>query len=136
MKAKPEKSPPPKKRTLLVVDDEPSIRFLIKLIVERTGLELVGMAATGDAGLNYYRKYKPDLVLMDIDMPMKSGVAALRELIREFPRAKVSMLTSYADEEIVKECIGLGAVNYILKSAPIHEIQRIIESTLAEIEVH
>ena len=114
---------------VLIVDDEPNIRFLLKLVVERAGMTVVGMAATGAAALTYYRRYKPDLILMDIDMPMKSGLEALAELMNDHSEANVIMMSSYIDEEVVTRCFKMGAMNFILKMTPIEQIQDILCKT-------
>ncbi|MDD4734995.1 MAG: response regulator [Kiritimatiellae bacterium] len=121
--------------TVLIVDDEANIRFLLKMVIERAGMKLVGMAATGAAAITYYRRYKPDLVLMDIDMPMKSGLDALAELIDAHPEAKVIMMSAYVDEEVVKKCFKLGAVNFILKVTPIEQIQKIMQEVAHTVRI-
>lgn len=108
---------------VLIVDDEPNIRFLFKMVVERSGMKVVGMAASGAAGLTYYRRFRPDLVVMDIDMPMKSGLEALDEMVTEYPEANVIMMSSYVDESVVRQCFKLGAMNFILKLTPVEKIQ-------------
>jgi len=117
------------KLNVLIVDDEANIRFLLKMVVERAGMKVVGMAATGAAAVTYYRRYKPDLMLMDIDMPMRSGLDALNELMLEHPEARVIMMSSYVDEEVVKKCFKLGAINFILKVTPIEKIEEILHET-------
>ena len=120
--------------TVLIVDDEANIRFLLKMVIERAGMKLVGMAATGAAALTYYRRYKPDIVLMDIDMPMKNGLDALADLMEAHPEAKVIMMSAYVDEEVVKKCFKLGAVNFILKVTPIEQIQKIMGDTARSVQ--
>lgn len=115
--------------TVLIVDDEANIRFLLKMVIERAGMKLVGMAATGAAAITYFSRYKPDIVLMDIDMPMKNGLDALTELMEAHPDANVIMMSAYVDEEVVKKCFKLGALNFILKVTPIEQIQKILQET-------
>jgi len=122
------------KLKVLIVDDEANIRFLLKMVVERAGMTVVGMAATGAAGLTYYRRYKPHLMLMDIDMPMMSGLDALTKLLEDNPEARVIMMSSYVDEEVVKKCFQIGAINFILKVTPIDQIQKLLEDTIATLK--
>ncbi len=122
------------KLNVLIVDDEANIRFLLKMVVERAGLRVVGMAATGAAGLTYYRRYNPHLVLMDIDMPMMSGLDALAKLLEDNPDARVIMMSSYVDEAVVKRCFKIGAINFILKVTPIDKIQKMLEKIALELE--
>ena len=126
-------APPDDRCKVLIVDDEANIRFLLKMVVERAGMNLVGMAASGAAALTYYRRYQPDLVLMDIDMPMKNGMDALTELLQEHPEAHVIMMSSYVDEEVVKKCFQIGAINFILKVTPIEKIQQLLENTIVQL---
>ena len=125
--------PDASKVNVLIVDDEPNIRFLLKMVAERSGMNVVGMAATGAAAITYYRRYKPDLLIMDIDMPMKSGLEALGELKTIDPDASIIMMSSYIDEEIVTRSIKLGAIHFILKTTPIEQIQDILNKTASEI---
>lgn len=77
-----------------------------------------------------FLKTRPDLLLMDINMPEKTGDEALIEIIEEFPDACVIMMTSVSDIETVQQCIEKGASHYIRKDTPIDQIKEIILETL------
>ena len=114
---------------VIIADDELNIRLLIKKVVLSLGYCVVGEASDGVEAINLYEKEKPDLLLLDIYMPLMEGEAALEDILSHFPEACIIMMTSVADSETVANCIKLGAVNYILKSTPIKEIKiRIKES--------
>jgi len=115
---------------ILLADDEVHIRYLIRSIIRDEGYTVVGEANNGEDALTLYRKHRPDLTLMDINLPLKTGDAVLAEIMRDDPAAKVVMLTMVADAETVKRCLELGAVNYILKSNPIDVIRRMLRETL------
>jgi YesN/AraC family two-component response regulator len=113
---------------VIIADDEPHIRTLIKKIVLSMGMTISGEAANGEEAVKLYKNDKPDLVIMDINMPVKNGEEALKEIILFDKNARVIMLTSIADSENVKKSIEYGACSYIRKDNPIGKIrERIAE---------
>ena len=112
------------KMNVVIADDERHIRYVLKSVAEKEGMSVVGEAADGQAALDLYRELKPDLLLLDVNMPVKSGDEVLVEVLKEFPGAKVVMLTMVADSDIVERCINAGALNYILKSTNTDEIRK------------
>ncbi len=92
-----------KKPTILVVDDEPTIREAIRLILEKN-FNIIS-ASNGFEALEMYEKYKPDIVLMDIMMPIMNGIEATREILKKHPDAVILAISAYSDkkgEEIIK----------------------------------
>ncbi len=87
-------------------------------------------AVNGNEAVSMFREAKPDLLLMDINMPLKTGEEALEEIRAEFPGARVIMLTSVIESETVEKCLSLGAVGYIRKDSPVDEIKAIISDSL------
>jgi two-component system chemotaxis response regulator CheY len=118
---------------ILLVDDEQHIRLFIKTLLTSMKYEVVAEARNGEEAVNLYRKIRPDLVIMDINMPIKTGEEALQEIIAEFPKAKVIMLTSSAEVATVTECLSLGAVNFIRKDTPVNEIKTFIANIWREL---
>ncbi len=118
---------------VLVVDDQETIRFFIKKVTRLLHLQLVGEAEDGVQAVALYRNEAPDLVLLDINMPLKRGDEALQEILAIDPKAQVVMLTSVAEMEIVKKCIEAGAVNYILKNTPLEKMKEMILNTIEAI---
>ncbi|MFA9373435.1 response regulator [Poseidonibacter sp.] len=114
---------------VLIVDDSRIIRNGLKNIFLFLGHNVIGEAVTGFEAINMYKTLSPDLVTMDISMPMrqgiKDGVSALKEIIDLDPNAKVIMVTSHGEEHLVVDSIKLGAKGYILK--PITE-EKVINS--------
>ncbi len=92
--------------------------------------EVVGQACNGNEAVGMFRDKKPDLLLMDINMPLKTGEEALKEIRAEFPEARVIMLTSVIEAATVENCIEQGALNYIRKDSPVNEIKTIITEAL------
>lgn len=113
----------------MVADDESHCRVLIKALLNSMNCEVVGEARTGDEAIALYKKLKPNLLLLDVNMPYKNGDEVLEELFSNHPDAFVIVLTSVTDMESIEKCLSLGAANYIRKDTPISEIKMIIKDT-------
>jgi two-component system chemotaxis response regulator CheY len=100
---------------LLIVDDAMIMRLRIREIAVKAGWEVVGEAADGIQAVEMFRNLKPDLVTMDIVMPLMDGVEALRTIRDEEPTARVCMVSAVNQREKLAECIRLGAVDFIVK---------------------
>ena len=101
---------------ILIVDDASFMRTVLKDIVRANGLaSQIIEAADGVEGVRNYQKYKPDLVTMDINMPKADGIQALRAILKLDPGAKVVMVSSVEQKEIVQDAIKLGARDYVVK---------------------
>ncbi len=117
------------KTRVLLVDDHNIVRLgLMTLINDQPGLEVVGEAGTASEAVRAVERLSPDVVLMDIRMPGEGGIEATRQITTRFPRTKVVMLTSYADDELVVRAIRAGAVGYVLKQVDNKELLRAIEA--------
>ena len=101
---------------LLLVDDHALFRQSLRVLLETSGYEVVGMAADGMEALQQARALLPDLVLMDIEMPLCDGLAATRLIKAELPEIKIVMLTVSASDDDLFEAIKSGASGYLLKS--------------------
>ena len=117
---------------VLVADDEMIMRMFVVSVLGKMNCEVVGQASDGNEAVAIYREKKPELLLMDINMPIKTGEEALKEILSEFPDARVVMLTSVVESDTVKNCIELGASGYIRKDTPVDEIKSIIREALKE----
>ena len=103
---------------VVVVDDHQVVRAGLRMLLSRyEDLELVGEAADGQAGLEMVGATGPDVVLMDLSMPVLDGVAATRRITAEHPDVHVVALTTFADREHVTAAIDAGAIGYLLKDA-------------------
>lgn len=121
-----------RKVRVLIVDDEPHIRSLIHVIVSSLGAEVVAEAGDGMQALVLYKQFSPDMVLLDINMPKLDGIDVLKQIMAINPKTLVVMLSALNTLDVVKECIDNGARNYILKSVPAAELNRIISETWGE----
>ena len=102
--------------TLLVVDDHEVVRQgLVALLDRRENFQVVAEAGTVTEAVDAARRFRPDLVIMDVRLPDGSGVEACREIRAELPETRVVMLTSYPDEDAVLSAIVAGASGYLLK---------------------
>ena len=110
-----------------IADDEAMIRYALKAIIKSLNMNCVGEATNGQEAVTLYEKEKPDLMFLDINMPVKNGDDALNDIHAKFPNANVVMLTSVAETETVKKCLLGGAVSYILKTNPLDKIKVMIE---------
>ncbi len=118
-------------KRLLIVDDALIMRKRIKDIAERAGWEIAGEASNGEEAVEMYRKESPDLVTLDIVMPKMDGVTALKQVLAADPRARVVMISAVDQKEKLSECIGSGAVDFIVKPFDTERLKRFFEKYLA-----
>lgn len=101
---------------LLIVDDSPLIRAGLRAVLEdRAEVAIVGEAGTAAEGVAAVMQHKPDVVLLDLRLPDRPGLAACRDILQRRPETRVLILTSAADERNVREAIAVGARGYLLK---------------------
>jgi len=115
---------------ILICDDTLFMRHVLRNIIEKGGHEVVGEAENGLVAIEKYRELKPDIVTMDITMPEMDGVKALAHIKKEFPQAKVNMVSAMGQEAMVKEAIDYGANDFIIKpfkeGRVLYSIERIL----------
>lgn len=111
---------------VLIVDDSLIIRKKIIKIVEKLGHEVVYGAKNGQEAIDSYVSKKPDLVTMDITMPDMDGITAVQNIIKNDANAKIIMVTSHGQEDMVIKSIQAGAVGYILKPITEDKLARAI----------
>jgi len=133
---------------VLTVDDHPVLREGIAAILEaQPDIELAGEASNGKEAIELFRKVKPDVTLMDLQMPEMSGVEAIVAIRHEFPTCRIIVLTSFGGDKLALEAIKAGAVGFLLKGAlrrelldtirSVHAGRRHIQSEIAqEIALH
>jgi DNA-binding NarL/FixJ family response regulator len=114
---------------LLVVDDHEVVRQgLVALLDRRAGFEVAAEAGTVAESIEAARRYRPDIVIMDVRLPDGSGIEACREIRSELPATRVVMLTSYPDEEAVLSAIVAGASGYLLKQIRARDLVAALEA--------
>jgi len=112
---------------VLSVDDHPLLREgLAALINNQPGMALVAQASNAQEGIAQFRKHKPDVTLMDLRLPDKSGIEAMIAIRAEFPEAKIIMLSTFEGDVEIQRALEAGARGYILKSMPPKELIDVI----------
>ena len=118
--------------TILLTDDEPHIRKFVGLVLRHFGNPRILEAANGAEAVELYKLHQPDLVLLDVNMPVLDGVQALTQIRAFDPEAVVVMLTSLTNRQTVEECARLGAADYIRKDTPREEMKARFETIIAD----
>lgn len=114
---------------IMIVDDHPLVKEGLKSVFKKKlRFNITAEAASGREAINKMKIYKPDVILMDINMPGISGIETARILKSEFPEVKIIGLSMHESKEYVSEFIRLGADGYVLKDSPPAEIIAAIES--------
>lgn len=112
---------------ILIVDDSLFIRTKIGEAVKNAGFEVIGFATNGQEAVESYLQLKPDLMLLDITMPLKDGLTALREIKGIHPEAKIIMLSAMTQDNVVNEAVQYGALDFIEKPVHDHQIIKALE---------
>ena len=115
-----------KKITVLIADDHAIVREGIRLILESDGVKVVADAEDGLEAVREAQRVKPDVVLMDLAMPLLNGVEATRRIIRERPTTEVIILSSYSDDGHVQQALEAGASGYIMKETASKDLLRAV----------
>ncbi len=115
---------------ILIVDDSRTSRRILRGILEGDGHTIVDEAKNGQEGYDMYVKYKPDLVTMDITMPVLSGVESLKMIKGAFPEAKVVMVSAAGQQHNMLEAVQSGAAEFIAKPFDVEEIKKVINNIL------
>ena len=101
---------------IVVIDDDKLVALSLRTILESTGqINVLEVGSSGADAIELYRRHIPDVILMDIRMEGMSGIDAGREILKEFPDAKILYLTTFADDEYIVNALSMGAKGYILK---------------------
>ncbi|XGV96429.1 MAG: response regulator [Leptolyngbya sp. BL-A-14] len=112
---------------LLLIDDQDLIRRGMKALLKSDDtLQVVGEAANGQDAIALVGSLTPDVVLMDVRMPIMDGVAATKEICQQFPGVKILVLTTFDDQEYVTQALQNGASGYLLKDTPFDELVQAI----------
>ena len=101
---------------IVIADDDMLVSGALRTILEKDqDIEVQGIASNGKEAIELYRKYEPDVLLMDIRMSPMSGLEASEEILKEKPEAKILLLTTFSDDEYIVKALKLGAKGYLLK---------------------
>ena len=117
--------------SLLVVDDSLIIRKAIIKYLEKFNIEIVGTVNNGAKALELFKKYKPDVVTLDITMPGIDGLNVLEEMIRLDKQAKVIVITALSDKETGLRAINMGAKSYLFKPFSQKKLQEVFAKIIS-----
>ena len=117
---------------ILLVDDHAVVRTgLSKFLLVNPDLELVGEASDGEEAIQLAHLHQPDVILMDLMMPVVDGISAIRQIHREFPQIKIIALTSFSEQNLVQGALQAGAAGYLQKNVTALELGNAIRSAFA-----
>ena len=117
---------------VLLVDDHQLVRAgLAALLDTADGVNVVGEAADGRQAIEQARQLRPDVILMDLSMPVMGGAAATREVLAELPGTSIVVLTSFSERDRVSEALAAGAIGYLLKDCEPRELIAAVRSAAA-----
>lgn len=115
---------------ILIVDDAAFMRMMLKDTLKKNGYENIIEAPDGEVAVQTYKAEKPDLVIMDITMPNKNGLEALKEIKEYDPNSKVVMCSAMGQESMVVEAIRSGAKDFIVKPFKADRVLKTVEGIL------
>ena len=112
---------------IIIADDHPVLsEGLVSVLNKREGMEIIGLAIDGEEALNLIRKYKPDIAILDVQMPKPDGFEVAQIVISEKLPTKIIFLTMFKEEDFIKKAIDLGIKGYILKESAVIDIIKCI----------
>jgi two-component system chemotaxis response regulator CheY len=112
---------------LLVADDAPFIREIVRSAVESTAIEVIGEAVDGQEAVEYCLRLQPDVVLMDMVMPIKNGLQATEEILLAHPQQKIIAFSTLTEKEMAVKAINSGCIDFIEKPFEVEQLVRAIQ---------
>ncbi len=117
--------------TVLIADDHGIVRTGLRLLLERLpGIEVAGEATDGRQAVAMAKELRPDVVIMDVGMPLLNGLEATAQIVKENPNANVIMLSMHADESYVLKALDAGAKGYLLKDKADDDIEEAVRAVV------
>jgi DNA-binding NarL/FixJ family response regulator len=123
----------PRPVNALIIDDEPHVRVLIKMLLKQLGIETIWEAADGTVALDQAAAHKPDVILLDINLPQIGGLEVLAKLKAAHPAIPVIIVSSQSTMKTVIQTRELGAEAYVLKHAPKSEVLQMLSDAFDNI---
>lgn len=100
---------------IIIVDDDPLVVTALKTIVENSSYDVIGTGTSGTDAVELYKLHQPDLLMTDIRMRNMSGLEASKTLLSDYPDAKILLITTFKDDEYIREALNIGCKGYLLK---------------------
>ena len=119
-------------KTVLIVDDTKFMRNILKNILKKKELEIIGEASNGREAVEKYKELKPDIVTMDIIMPEMDGIQAVKEILKADSSAKILMCSAMGQQAMVIEAIQAGAKDFVIKPFQPTRVLEAVDRTLQE----
>ncbi len=119
-------------KTVLIVDDIPYVRKTLKQILSARGFKVVGEAENGEMAIELYQDLQPDVVTMDLVMPVMNGVDATKRILNINPDARVVILSAMMQENLVADAIMAGAKDYIIKPFQTDEVMKVMNQVCSQ----
>lgn len=116
--------------SVLVVDDALFMRTTISNMFLEWGFDVVGKASNGEEAVQLFKQKHPDLVTMDVTMPVKSGLEAAKEILSEHPDANIIMVTALGQQRLIVEALELGVKDFIAKPFDATHLEIIVNKVL------
>lgn len=120
------------KATIMSVDDSPFIHKAVSKALVPAGYEICGTGRNGQEAIEHYGNLMPDLLIMDITMPVMDGIQAAREIKSRFPQARIMLLSAMGDEDIMSEAKAIGVGAFMTKPFRNEELVQAVEAVLAK----
>ena len=112
---------------VVIADDIPLFRqMVVDTLEEEEGIDIVGQAPNGKVAVELCEQLRPDIILLDVEMPVMNGVDATREIVARCPATRVVIITAYEEDSLIVQLIQAGATGYLLKETPMEEVVRAI----------
>jgi two-component system NarL family response regulator len=122
-----------RKIRLELADDHPVVRDgLAAMINQQADMEVVAEAGDGDEAILLYERHQPDVMVLDLRMPKRDGVAVVQDVLERYPRARLLIMTTHDGDEDIFRCLSQGAMGYLLKDASRQEILSAIRTVSAD----
>jgi len=119
-------------KKLMIVDDSPAIHLIIEKAAKANGYDVCAHAKNGDEAVKKFELVMPDVVTMDITMPIKDGLTASKEILAKYPDAKILMLSAMGDEKLIDEAKSIGISRFVRKPFKGEDIIKEINDIIME----
>jgi DNA-binding NarL/FixJ family response regulator len=116
--------------SVLVVDDHAATRRFLTILLEESSMEVVGEAGNGNEAVLLCEQLRPDIVVLDISMPVLNGIEAAREIAKRSPATKIVFLTSHTSEEFAGEALRVGGLGFVYKDHATQDLLEAIDAVL------
>jgi two-component system, NarL family, nitrate/nitrite response regulator NarL len=116
---------------VVIVDDNALVRNGLRLLIEALGAKVIGEAENGRSGIQQAESLCPEVILLDVSMPIMGGIAAARELCKLKPSLGIILISQYSDRAYAEEALQIGAGAYVLKTAASTELGPAVDAVMS-----